>query len=69
MNDTHFSKGEFLEERLSLVGFPKDKVLGDLDLRPRVLGGDEGLVRPEVLRVGVECLQDEQKKCNCHWVH
>ena len=52
------AQGELLQELGGLVGLPEHKVLGDCDLCTAVLGGDQGLEGTEVVRIGVESLQN-----------
>ena len=49
---------ELLEELGGLVCFPENKVLGNCDLCTAVLGGDLGLEGTEIVRIGVESLQN-----------
>ena len=53
----HFTEGELLEEVWGLIGLPEHEVLGDCELGLAVLGGDEGLLGTEVIRIRVEGLK------------
>ena len=52
------AQGELLEELGRLVCLPEHEVLGDGDLGPAVLGSDQGLLGAEIVRIGVECLNN-----------
>ena len=57
MKFAYLPKGKFREELLRLVGLAKDKLRIGLDAGTGVLGGDQSLVGPEVVRVGVQSLK------------
>ena len=53
----YLSEGKFREELLGLVGLSKHELRVGLDAGTGVLGSDQSLVGPEVIRVGVKSLQ------------
>ncbi len=54
----YLSKGKLLEEVDRFVGLAEDKVLGNGQLGPAVLGRDEGLLGAEVVRIRVQSLKE-----------
>ena len=55
----HLAERELFRELRSLVRFSEDEVSGHFQFGPAVLGSNEGFLRPEVIRVGVESLKKE----------
>ena len=59
----YLSEGKFREELLGLVGLSEHELRIGLDAGTGVFGSDQSLVGPEVIRVGVQSLQQVRLSC------
>ncbi len=63
-NSTYLTQGKFLQEFRRLVSVAKFKLRwlrSDFDLGVAVFSSDQNLVRPEVIRIGVQSLKTDMR--------
>ena len=61
LKKTYLAERKLGKKVSRLVGFTELEALVNFYISPAVLGGDEGLVRPEAIRVRVKSLENENR--------